>query len=285
MKTKLIVLGIIIFNIIACTDRSEIPIPSYIYIDSIDLKTSPSQGTNSHAFRDAWIYVNDTFVGAYELPVKVPVVNFGEARVKIYAGIREDGIISHPVRYSMTSPYVSNLYLDAGKIDTIEPIVEYYSDIKFPFIENFDKTHFFNQDIDGNVLTQVTLSTLADAFEGSNSGEIHLTKENPALVAWYDYSKAIPTGPNEVFLELDYKCDVRFSVGFIGFKAGETPKDLIFGTLHPKEYWNKVYFNFTQTLIDCGCENYRIGIYAVYDTSIAKVNQVIHLDNFKVLYR
>jgi len=40
--------------------NKEEPIPAYIHIDKIDLKTNYSiQGSNSHKIIDAWIYVDD----------------------------------------------------------------------------------------------------------------------------------------------------------------------------------------------------------------------------------
>jgi len=46
------------------------PIPSYIHIDKIDLTTDySSQGTSSNKITDAWIYVDNELIGAFEMPV------------------------------------------------------------------------------------------------------------------------------------------------------------------------------------------------------------------------
>lgn len=269
----------------SCVDRSEVAIPSYVFIDTIQLKSSTGQGSSSSQFKDCWVYVNDSFVGAYEMPIKIPLVHFGKSEIKVFGGIRENGTLSRPVRYDKTAPYSVFLDLVAGKTDSLHPSVEYYKTDKFPFIENFDGTHFFNLDLDGNAQTQIVLSSSNDAYEGSHSGEIVLNKENPLMIAMYNIPKPIPIGPNKVYIELNYKCDVSFSVGFYGFSTGQATKDYVFGTMKPIDSWNKIYFDFTPYIVECSCEEFRIAVYANYDASIAKENQIIYLDNFKVIHQ
>ncbi|MEP7197566.1 MAG: hypothetical protein ABI851_13675 [Saprospiraceae bacterium] len=284
MIKKIFLFSVLFHAFFSCTDKTEIPIPAYLYIPSISFTTTSVQGSSSHAFRDVWIYVNDTFAGAYELPIKVPVAQFGNAEIKVYADIRKDGVLSQPTRYPLTAPYIVKSNLKAGQIDTIYPVVSYYSDCIFTFLENFDQGHFFSNDIDGNPQTQITLSSRNDAFEGANSGEILLTKDNPVMIATYALSKSIPISPNKVYIELNYQCDVSFSIGFEGMKSNEVV-NLINATIKPKSSWNKIYFDFTDSINQSACDNYRIAVLAVYDTTNTAAKQYIRIDNFKVIHQ
>ncbi|NOT37984.1 MAG: hypothetical protein HOP11_11450 [Saprospiraceae bacterium] len=282
---KYLILVLILIGALRCVDYSEVPVPAYLYIEKFSFSTTPSEGSNSHAFRDVWIYVNDEYYGAYEMPSKVPISKTGNARIKLYAGVRRNGITSQPVRYPMTAPYEIELNLVATRTDTIQPIVKYYDYNKFAFIENFDRVHFFNQDIDLNNLTKVTLTTPEETFEGLNSGEILLTRDNPVIGAMYDFEKVIPRGPGYAYIELDYKNEVDFSIGLIGYSAGRSPVNLIVGGLKPRSSWGKIYFDFTDIIKENPNDNYRIALTAQYDTAIALPRQYIRLDNFKLIYQ
>lgn len=268
-----------------CVDHSEVTVPAYLYIPAIEMMTGKGEGTASQSFRDAWVYVNDTFVGAYETPCKVPVTILGNVEVKVFAGIRENGMITHPTRYSMTAPYSEMLALEPTVTDTIRPIVHYYGQNVFTFNETFDGSHFFKSDRDGDAFTQITLTAQDQAFEGRNSGEILLTEDHPLLIAEYDIARAVPLTPNQVYIELNYKSDVEFYVGFYGYTPGLSPRDYVLGKIRPKDSWNKIYFNFTPYVNECACTDYRIAIYAAYDTAVSKTIQQVYLDNFKLIHQ
>ena len=276
---------LILCSLISCVDYSEVPVPAYLYIPDMRLQTVPGEGSNSNGFKDVWVFVDNQYFGAYEIPIKVPITKIGKAKVELYAGIRTNGVLSQPMRYPMTAPYEIEINFEEKKTDTVHPIVRYYAYNKYPFIEDFDRQHFFHGDIDQDVLTQIALSSGSDAFEGSNSGEIIVTKENPLMAVQYDYEKEIKVGPNSIMIELNYKTDIPFEVGLIGYTQGVSPIDLIFGTLKPKANWTKIYFDFTDLVKSNQAKTYRLAMRTQFDTSIAKAKQQILIDNFKLIYQ
>jgi len=158
-----------IISFYSCVDYSEVPIPSYLYIPDISLNTKPGEGTDSQYFKDVWVFVDDVYYGAYEIPVQIPIGASGLKNVQVYAGVRKNGINSNPTRYPMTAPFEIKLDMQPKMVYTIHPVVSYYDYNKFPFIENFDQSHLFTGDLDLDNLTQVTLSLPEEAFEGNNS--------------------------------------------------------------------------------------------------------------------
>ena len=55
-------------------------IPAYIHIEKITLADNPiiSEGSLSNRITDAWVYVDDELIGAFELPATFPVLKKGE---------------------------------------------------------------------------------------------------------------------------------------------------------------------------------------------------------------
>src|SRR5690606_1839939 len=80
-------------------DNKEEGVPTYIRIDDIGFETTEGQGTDDHKITHAWVYANDQFVGAYEVPALVPVLNQGNTEIKVSGGIEYNGISAYPGVY------------------------------------------------------------------------------------------------------------------------------------------------------------------------------------------
>ncbi len=83
-------------------DGVEEPLPAYIYIPAFELRTTQGEGSASSAITDVWLTVNGEFLGAYELPARIPVLQTGwthkpielpdltpQEILSIYAGLPE----------------------------------------------------------------------------------------------------------------------------------------------------------------------------------------------------
>ena len=92
----------------------------------------------------------------------------------------------------------------------------------------------------------------------------------------------LPQGGDPVFLELDYKCNTEFLVGvYVNFPQSVIQKDLLW--INPKEEWNKIYINLTQTISEAvNATSFKVFIGMKRDFSLYK-NEV-HFDNLKVVY-
>jgi len=258
------------------------PIPAYVYIDKFDLTTSPDQGTDSERITEGWFYANGEFLGAYSLPADVPVIADGSTEIIVFPGIKVNGIISTPDIYPLYDRYDINLDLLPTKTDTISPSTKYIDNSVIPFIEDFETTNAFIDDLDGNPETRVELTQI-DVFEGIHSGYIRLdTANNYIEVATLPVIENLPINNSPVFLEFNYKNNVEFGVGLVGVSAsGPTGKVIILG-LREKEEWNKMYLELTPSLFASGLPAYQILITAIHSSE----NEVseIYLDNFKIVH-
>lgn len=281
-NTLLIMLVILFF---ASCKKEEIPVPSYVQVDEIKFATHPNQGSSRHNFKDIWLFINGDYVGAYEVPFKVPVIADGITQIEAFAGIRNNGTLTQPSRYGMCDSYKTQVDLKRDQVTKITPSYTLSADVTTPLIEDFESLHFFNDDKDQDPSTKIVNSGQAEAYEGNNAGLIELTATNSSCEAWYDFARKIPVSPNPIYLEFHYKSDIPFSIGFAGFKSGIYDQKFLNGKVFPKSEWTKVYFDFSELLNTSGDDAFKVAIGAVFQTDIALTKQRILIDNVKVLYR
>lgn len=260
----------------------EEPIPAYIYINDIVLTTTVGEGSSANAITDAWVFVNNQLIGAFELPATVPILGRGEHNIEIFAGISENGIKRVREVYPFYTPYRIAKNLIAGTVDTIYPQITYNDAVAFQFIEDFENSNIFGIDLDGSAASFVSI-TRTEAFEGQRSATINLVDNEPFQVGTATVFD-LPTEDSNtpIFLELNYKNTIPFEVGIIAYQNNEI-SDLIYPVgLNPSDEWKKVYINLTDEAGQLTGNAYQIGI-RVHAAS-ANSNEVIRLDNIKLLH-
>jgi hypothetical protein len=266
-------------------DRLEPGVPAFIKIEHIDLETNYQlQGTNSHKITDVWVYADDQSVGVFELPAVVPVLKNGNAKLRLEAGIKLNGITTT----RSNSPFFEPVILDPfnfipDSIVLINPTVTYRPTTEFVWLEDFEGSTISIDTV--NLLSSVNIekTEMGSAFEGNYSGVINLTSENNTFEAASFEAFVLPTGGRPVFLELNYKNDYNFSVGIFAQSSGEIiKKEIIF--LVPQENWNKIYINLTDKLSDSpNATDFKIFFRTVLSEQHESAE--IYLDNIKVMYR
>jgi hypothetical protein len=258
------------------------PVPAYVFIDNFDLTTNAGQGTASEKITEGWFYANGEFLGAYSLPADVPVIAEGNTEILVFPGIKVNGIISSPDIYPLYDRYEITMDLTPTKTDSISPTTRYISSSGFPFIEDFETSNAFVDDLDGNPETRVEV-TETEVFEGVRSAYIRLDAENPYIeVASLPVIENIPTNNSPVFLEFNYKNTVEFGVGLVGVSAGNPGGRVIILGLREKEEWNKMYLELTPSLFASDLPAYQVLITATHSSGDS-VSE-IYLDNFKIVH-
>jgi hypothetical protein len=284
LQLSLFALVFIQFNGCELIDEPE-AIPAYIQIDTIKVQTQlTTEGSRSHNIKDAWLFVNNQLIGPFELPMKAPVLEDGEHLVEVFAGIDDNGVIALPEVYPFYDRYRATKILKSGETLVVEPTVLYNDDTKFGFIENFEVGNLFGEDIDGNDNTRIEITT-SGKFEGQRSGFIRLTAENPIFehgtADFYElYDQNNPTAP--VYIELNYKNNIPFEVGVIGYKNNAVVDKVYITGMNPSEEWNKIYINMSLDVNSMRADNYQVVIRAAKSPDIETAE--IFLDNIKLLH-
>lgn len=271
----------------------EEEIPSYIWIAPFEVQTNgTTQGSASAKITEVWVSVDDAFLGAYPLPAKIPVLKTGNSKIKLEAGIKDNGISTTPEIYPFFQALEYNIVLKANEIDSIRPKATYRSGIRFALLENFENnSHVFQTLVTGNESNRMSIAN-DGAFEGSGSGLIQLSTQYPAveLATRNTYSGLLAKG-TAVYLELNYKAEVPLLVGVIAYKAGNLNAGgqiLYAAGFNASENWNKIYFNLSRVVADSRLDEYQIILKTEIpknaDGTINRSNAKIWLDNVKLVH-
>lgn len=271
----------------------EEEIPSYIWIAPFEVQTTPgTQGSASAKITEVWVSVDGSFFGVYPLPAKIPILKTGNSKIKLEAGIKDNGISTTPEIYPFFQALEYNIELKANEIDSIRPKAAYRSGIRFAFVENFENnSHVFQTLVTGNESNRMSIAN-EGAFEGSGSGLIQLSNQYPAveLATRNTYSGLLAKG-TAVYLELNYKAEVPLLVGVIAYKAGNINAGgqiLYAAGFNASENWNKIYFNLSRVVADSKLDEYQIILKTEIpknaDGTINRSNAKIWLDNVKLIH-
>ena len=280
-------IGIILISITTfflfsgCEKDNGQEIPSYIHISSFDLvgNENVDEGSLSHNITDAWVYVNNKFIGVFELPSTFPVLDKGSSTILIKPGIKMNGIASTRIPYPFYTDFTAEgVMLEKEKTDTLHPVVQYNDSIQMPLHESFEDSSLSLRSKESDT---TLLIDHMNPFEGSGSGKIVLEGENILYEAISDTSYTLPIQGKYVFLELDFKTNIEVNTGLYEVKnEGEFQKPVVI--LNPTEQWKKIYINLTNII----GSSYPTRNFKVYLNIFRQDEQAaeVYLDNLKVIH-
>jgi hypothetical protein len=258
-------------------------VPSYLHIKDFTFSCEVAQGYPSEKITDGWIYINNEYVGAFELPATIPVLSSGATEIIVFAGIKENGISGTGMIYPFYSSYTVTKELSELVTDTITASCTYKpaAAITFIYRDDFEIGNSFHT-VESEV--ELTVTTASEhVFEGARSAIATMTGENDTL--------RISTGPlifptqdKLLFLEIDYKCDISYQVWLNCTTGSGTTIATSVLTITPKDYWNKIYVNLNPKLqfySEYDPESYQLEFRAVkpQETDTAS----IYFDNLKII--
>ncbi len=275
---------IILVSLYSCDpQKDDHLIPSYIHIDSITLSSNIniSEGSLSQNITDAWVYVDEQFIGTFELPATIPVLKEGDVKVMVRAGIKMNGISSTRIPYPHYTEWRSDITLTKKETVTLQPDVTYKTNLEFPWRENFERDSI---KIRGNNADTVIMVVPAnEAFEGHGHGKVVLEGERILYEATSDTSYVLPRNNSKfIFLELDFKTNAPVTVGVYAINpATQSPLGIV--TLNRTEQWKKIYINLTNTVLNTSfATSYKI----FFHTSRRPDEEttIFEVDNIKLIY-
>ncbi len=284
MRIQFSVVLIVLAGVLNLTCNKAEPIPSYIHIDKIKLVSNFStEGSASNKIIDAWIYVDDNLVGAFEMPCTVPVLYVGEHKVKVLAGVKENGISDTRIPYPFYYRFEQNVVLEQGKKIVITPLVNYSQGANFSFIEDFEgASHIFCNTAGKTDSVMVIPPSSNNDFEGTGSGFVSISSGDYVGITCNKYT--FPKDAPGVLLELDYNCNTDLNVGFIGYDQNNN-EDVsnIAVTLRPTSGWNKVYVNFTKDITQ-SLNSTQFSIFFSMSKNPDLSTSFFRIDNVKLIY-
>ncbi|MGC8866364.1 MAG: hypothetical protein ACP5O2_11665 [Bacteroidales bacterium] len=272
--------------------EGEQTIPAYLRIDSIALKTvSPAQGSSSSRITDAWVYIDEQLIGAFELPATIPILSQGSRRLKIKPGIRLDGMVQLRSYYPFYTDIDKTITLTPDSITYVKGqllngkhtlYTNYNDKVQFAWAENFEDANLAFDTVKNSKTDFQLTDNLGETFEGQHSGKVILDKDHNLFEAWASEALSLPRNGSPVFLEMNYRCTNSFTVGIIALGASDLIQSPIL-SLNPSASWNKVYINLTPNVSSSNTGlKFKIFVGATLDENSEK--GIIGLDNLKLVY-
>lgn len=263
-------------------DKPE-EIPSYIYVTSWSLNTDPgNEGENTHKFVDAWVYMDNNLIGAFELPAYIPILAEGEHDFRIRPGIMNNGISDERKTYPFCTDDEITLTLIRDSVITINPETEYKSGANF-IIEDFESASV----IYSASASSDTVMTDEPGGPTGDFGKIVTTTSQDYVRVVTNGNYILPQSGNRVFLELDYYTNVELRVGVIA-ETGQGDnthynRTIITPTDNDGTSWNHIYIELTDQISSEFLTN-QFEIFIEFNKLGAGYISETGLDNIKVVY-
>ena len=272
----------ILFVFVACK-KDEVAIPTYFQINEIGFNDNINGETSTSKISDVWFYVNDQKQGIYEMPCTFPVIGDGTNNIKIFSGIKVNGISASRDIYPFYESYDTTLNFISDSILSLVPTTKYKQNLNF-YSEDFDGLGN-NFDISINSDTNFISPFPTDSVYGkiSNVGKVIL--QNPFLnfeATTFEIDD-FPSAGSPVYIELDYKNNSTFIIGaYVNFSQSVIKKSII--AINPSEDWNKIYVNLTPTINESiGAQSLKVFISMLRPESMNSAE--LSIDNFKIIYQ
>ena len=267
--------------------------PSYIRIDSIGFGSEyDTEGTGKQDILDVWVYVNDQTIGAFEMPVEIPVLQQGSCRVEIWPGIKLNGISATRAPYPFFEPIVhEEIELVPDHLVSLGGTSAYRENTDFLWMEDFeDHILVLIPAPQSDTGIYRTAPGHPGAFIDENSaysGVVTLTGENDYMLLQTDDGEGggfLLKGGDYAFMEMHFRSDETVIIGmFIRQASGEIETRPFIG-LNPTREWKKIYVNFTPVIADNpGATDFKVYLESRKTDEAPQV--AIMFDNLKFLSR
>ncbi|MFZ4399120.1 MAG: hypothetical protein ACOYO1_03710 [Bacteroidales bacterium] len=268
-------------------------IPSYIHIDKINLIDNPAinEGSLSNKITDAWVYVDDELIGAFELPATFPVLKKGNHKISIYPGIKLNGISGTRVQYDFYKKIsISDSILVEGNTTQLDTLYTSYKDESLINIwkEDFESSsiNFQKRALSDTSISIIQTFNPANLFDVSPAGIVTIGPNQTKFeVEPRGDNFIFPKSSSPVFLEMNYKTNNTVYVGLLVYQTNQTIPSNQVSTiaLRPTTEWKKIYINFTPDINDYyNASSYKFFIGAAKDAGVQTAE--ILFDNIKLVY-
>ena len=284
LKSLLFILFII--NLTACQKELEADRASYVTIESFNYNTNNnetipfSNDFESINISDCWVTFNGQFIGAYEMPSKIPVHMSGNINARISPGIKVNGISSNRIIYPFYKEYEISTEINLDQNIELYPITEYR--------DNVDLDDLTGGDFEiGNILIAtefsdtIPITQTENVFQGNKSCAIYLDTTNHYFLIKNIEPLTFQNYIDDIFLELDFKSSIPFRVGLILNNDVSTRQEHMI--IYESNDWKKLYLDLSP-IIGLGGNLNNYNIYFEADLPDEMSSGFVYLDNLKIVH-
>ena len=258
-------------------------VPFYLHVDSPTIVDDGLVGNINWRITDVYVSVNSTDIGGYEMPVNVPVLCDGDARMIVSGGIYQNGIISQRAEYPFWRPDTFTIANpQAGQVYVHHPVYHYYSDVQHGILQDFNNATSFDTSM--HLVSGIDADSLPARIWGC--GAISLSATDSIKGSLQSAGDAILTNGRQAYLEFNFKQSgtsgaVSFDVGLRGTTSTGLVTDNTVLTIFPTNYWKKTYIDFSTFIGNNYGSTFKV-YFVGYNASGAPVD--FYFDDVKLLY-
>jgi hypothetical protein len=265
--------------------KGDQSIPAYLSIDSIYITTDYNkQGTNSQNITDVWVYVDDEFLGAYELPARFPVLKSGTHSLKLWPGVKKNGIAATRIAYEYYVPIQRNVTLKEDSTSKLGILKSTYQvPAFFPWMEDFENAGIsLDTTRRSTAYIDKTPAGSPFTFEGNHSGMVVMDSIHDFFECQTHSEYTIPH--SSVFLEMNFNTTNTLTVGVFSYSGISVTQTPILTLNRTNGNWKKIYIDLTTTLNAYqGMTSFRVYMGTFKDADVKE--SLILFDNFKIVTR
>ncbi|MEO8591410.1 MAG: hypothetical protein ABI432_18665 [Flavobacteriales bacterium] len=268
-----------LFPLIACSKGDKVA--SFVDIPVVTVQATEEQGGSTSKITDAWVSVDDHFLGVWELPAHVPILAEGDHRITVVPAIKRNGTFDDRLRYPYYNAWNGNAYLIKDSTASVQPTTTYLTASTFWVEPCSDPIGRLNVSDDSDTLLLPPF--LPDpALDNTTCRGFVLDAAHPYIRIYTDEDFDVYGGP--VFMELDYRTDLTLTVGIL-YNNGSPASDpwvTVAPTLKSNGSmpWNKIYIDLS-TPFNSGISQRDIYIEARLPSGQASATG--YIDNLKIL--
>lgn len=281
----------------------DVTVPAYIHLDRIAVTDTPGasissqEGFFSHYIDAAQIVVwfegdeAETVLGTFQLPCTVPVLrNQMIDKMRIVPVVKQNGIAATRIEYPFyeyinldSIPLSSDSTTNIGEQDAdgLWSLTTHYKSQKLMKVlaeEYFEKIQMQTSfdSVMGRITDSPTVCT------GTGCGVVHV-KANQSTVDFEIKNTLVEQNKTAyLYLEMDYKTDVRLSVGMrSAYYSGGSEDTQSAITLYANSEWQKIYINLGKLWSQF---NYNSTFHIVFSAlNTDGIDGNVYLDNVKII--
>lgn len=293
-KGLLYTLSATILLLIGSCTKTEVEIPSYIKIDDFKLAINEgSEGTSNHNFTDAWVYIDDQLLGAFELPTIIPIRQEGAVNIKVRPGIKNNGIAATRADYPFIEQFDTTIVLIRDSTIDVRPTWKYKDAAVFAFIEDFEGSGtIFKKSVVSDTSMFIT-NNPSLVFEGTGSGEIKFGSSTSLFEVQSPDITSFPLNGTPIYLEVNFRSEITWDVSVaetskrsltVGFFYNDQSQQNGLYNLSDDTEWKKIYFDLTNSInVQQAATNFNI-TFGMGNASGQVEDAKIYLDNIKLIH-
>lgn len=244
-----------------------------------------AEGELTHNFTEAWVYVDDKIIGVFEVPFRIPLVKTGNANIKLYPAVKNNGISATKKIYPFVVPYEVNVLMENNGEIVINPVTHYKDAAQFSIFDFESASTGFTDD--ANSLALMGKGNDPTILKWGNFyGIINLNTTDSTYVGYTTNDQNLQQG-QEVYLEIDYYNTNGLVTGVLATSSTAGTVNNVNIQLNPQDpstvKWKKIYIDLKEIISNSPSgAQFRQSLQAGIDSG--ETEGTIILDNIKIVH-